>query len=101
MGSTRDNLRGATPGRREAGLRLGPEGGATADLFIPDLPSEKEQEEKVINDHSHRNADLEVNLQVTYSNPLLAVKPSPRHITGSKPSSRLSLITSINRDSLP
>lgn len=55
----------------------------------------------MINDHSHRNSDLEVNLQVTYSNPLLAVKPSPGHITGSKPSSRLSLITSINRDSQP
>lgn len=55
----------------------------------------------MINDHSHRNSDLEVNLQGTYSNPLLAVKPSPGHITGSKPSSRLSLITSINRDSQP
>ena len=56
---------------REAGLRLGPEGSATTNLYIPDLPSEKEQEEEVINGLSHRNSDLEANLQVIYSNPLI------------------------------
>lgn len=56
---------------REAGLRLGPEGSSTTNLYIPDLPSEKEQEEEVINDLSHRNSDLEANLQVIYSNPLI------------------------------
>lgn len=48
---------------REAGLRLGPEGSSTTNLYIPDLPSEKEQEEEVINDLSHRNSDLEANLE--------------------------------------
>lgn len=48
---------------REAGLRPGPEGSATTNLYIPDLPSEKEQEEEVINDLSHRNSDLEANLR--------------------------------------